>query len=121
MAPTLLQKLEDVKFGRRPPEEEYQNCDLLIVDDLGSEYITAFSTAALFALLGERLVRGKPGIVSTNFSPDELEQNYTKKLASRLCYDYAPLIFVGEDVRGAKRQALIRAQGEAPAAPAPKK
>ena len=121
MAPTLLQKLEDVKFGRRPPEEEYQNCDLLIVDDLGSEYITAFSTAALFALLGERLVRGKPGIVSTNFSPDELEQNYTKKLASRLCYDYAPLFFVGEDVRGAKRQALIRAQGEAPAAPAPKK
>lgn len=121
MAPTLLQKLEDVKFGRRPPEEEYQNCDLLIVDDLGSEYITAFSTAALFALLGERLVRGKPGIVSTNFSPDELEQNYTKKLASRLCYDYAPLFFVGEDVRGAKRQALIRAQGEAPAAPSPEK
>ena len=121
MAPTLLQKLEDVKFGRRPPEEEYQNCDLLIVDDLGSEYITAFSTAALFALLGERLVRGKPGIVSTNFSPDELEQNYTKKLASRLCYDYAPLFFVGEDVRGAKRQALIRAQGEASAAPSPEK
>ena len=100
MAPTLLQKLEDVKFGRRPPEEEYQNCDLLIVDDLGSEYITAFSTAALFALLGERLVRGKPGIVSTNFSPDELEQNYTKKLASRLCYDYAPLFSWGRMCAG---------------------
>ena len=108
MAPTLLQKLEDAKFGRSPLQEDYQNCDLLIVDDLGSEYITAFTTAALFALLGERLVRGKPGIVSTNFAPDELEQHYTKKLASRLCYDYDTLFFIGEDVRGAKRQSIIK-------------
>ncbi len=108
MAPTLLQRLEDVKFGRAEPQDEERICDLLIVDDLGSEYITAFSTAALFSLLAERLVQSRSTIVSTNFVPAELEEAYSKKLASRLCYEYETLYFVGEDVRKRDRQSKIR-------------
>ncbi|MBQ3076291.1 MAG: ATP-binding protein [Clostridia bacterium] len=111
MAPTLLQRLEDIKFGRAAADEAVQECDLLIVDDLGSEFITPFTTSALFALLGERLVRGRPGIVSTNFTHAELEEQYTKKLASRLCYDYETLIFRGSDIRGLKRREKITGLG----------
>ncbi len=79
-------------------------CDLLIVDDLGTEMTGSFTVSALYSLVNDRLLRGKPMIVSTNLNIDEIRKRYSPQIASRLEGSFQLLPFVGEDIRVRKNR-----------------
>ena len=84
--------------------KKYNDCDLLIVDDLGTEMPGQFTTAALYALVNDRLLAGKPTIISTNLNMNEICQRYSPQIASRLEGGYQLLPFVGNDIRVLKNK-----------------
>ena len=79
-------------------------CDLLIIDDLGTEMPGAFVTAAFYNLLNERLLAGKSMIISTNLNNEEIAKRYTMQVASRLRGDFKGMTFLGDDIRILKNQ-----------------
>jgi DNA replication protein DnaC len=99
----LFSKLEKNRFN--PTDEshaavsEIENADLLIIDDLGTELPGNFVTAALYTLINDRILAGKPTIISTNLNAQEIAQRYSPQIASRLRGTYRLLTFVGEDIR----------------------
>lgn len=103
----LLAAFEQEKFSADDGEKalaasrvrQLQDCDLLVIDDLGTELTTAFTVSALYTLIDGRLRRKKSTIVSTNLTPAELEERYTQQLASRLLGEYLTLFFMGSDIR----------------------
>ena len=97
----LFSKHEAVRFGRAPDIDTttYVSCDLLIIDDLGSEHITQLGVATLFSILNTRIIRCLSTILSTNFSLAELEEHYAKKVVSRILGDFEILRFEGTDIR----------------------
>ena len=99
----LFAKLERAKFNgdeeARKETEKYTVCDLLIVDDLGTEMPGQFVTAALYSLLNDRLLSGKPMVISTNLNVDEAGRRYSPQIASRLHGSFTRLTFVGDDIR----------------------
>ena len=78
-------------------------CDLLILDDLGSEMATAFVVSALYQIVNTRLMTGKKTILSTNLTPEEVGRRYGAAIRSRLEGEYQVLTFFGEDIRKLKR------------------
>lgn len=106
----LFSKLEQAKFGggedARREAEKFLECDLLIVDDLGTEMPGQFVTAALYSLVNDRLLAGKPMLISTNLNVDELGKRYSPQIASRLQGSFNRLTFVGEDIRVMKNRGL---------------
>jgi len=109
MASTLFARFEDVKFSRTDDQEEaraevrrYLECDLLIIDDLGTELVTAFTKSVLYEIVNTRLITGKKTIISTNMSQEELRSNYTEQIVSRLEGEYTVREFRGEDIRQIK-------------------
>lgn len=106
----LFQKLENHRF--RPDAQTEQDvrrlteCDLLIIDDLGTELPGNFVTAALYTLLNDRLLAGKPMVVSTNLTVDEIGQRYSPQIRSRLQGSFQLLPFVGQDIRVLKNRGL---------------
>ncbi len=104
----LFSKLEQAKFN--PSEEsrreaaKFTDCDLLIIDDLGTEMPGQFVTAALYTLLNDRILEGKPMVISTNLNVDEMSRRYTPQIASRLHGSFQRLTFVGEDIRVLKNR-----------------
>ena len=107
-APHLFSKLEKDRFN--PSEETHAeaqrlaNCDLLILDDLGTELPGNFVTAALYALVNDRLLAGKPMVISTNLNVDEIARRYSPQIGSRLQGAFQRLTFVGEDIRVLKNR-----------------
>ena len=104
----LFSKLEKHRFH---PDEEtaldmkrLQECDLLIIDDLGTELPGQFVTAALYSLLNDRLLAGKPMVVSTNLNLAEVGQRYSPQIRSRLEGSFRLLPFVGQDIRVLKNR-----------------
>lgn len=99
----LFSKMERAKFNgdedARKDTEKYTACDLLIVDDLGTEMGGQFTTSALYALINDRILCGKPTIISTNLTSDELEKRYSPAIASRLRGNFRRIPFIGEDIR----------------------
>ena len=99
----LFGKLEQAKFA--PSEEsrreaaKFMECDLLIIDDLGTEMPGQFVTAALYSLLNDRILEGKPMVISTNLNVDEMARRYSPQIASRLHGGFTRLTFVGSDIR----------------------
>ena len=81
-------------------------CDLLIIDDLGTEMPGQFVTAALYSLLNDRLRADKPMVISTNLNVEEMSRRYSPQIASRLHGDFQRLTFVGEDIRILKNRGL---------------
>lgn len=81
-----------------------QSCDLLILDDLGTEMITEFTKSALYTLINIRLLTRKKTIISTNLAPDDLARVYTPQIASRLLGEYQDLPFVGTDIRRLRKE-----------------
>ena len=79
------------------------NADLLILDDLGSEFQTNFNESALYNILNSRINRGLPTIISSNLSGKDLQQKYNDRIVSRLLSVYKLLLFVGQDIRQLKR------------------
>lgn len=80
------------------------NCDLLILDDLGTEMTTAFVQSAFYQIVNTRLIEGRSTIISTNLSMAEIGQRYLQQAASRVEGEYQILIFFGEDIRLLKKE-----------------
>jgi DNA replication protein DnaC len=100
-AQNILSKLERVRFGRENDEgitNQYMDCDLLIIDDLGAEFKTSFTEAAIFNLINTRLISKKPMIISTN-NYEDLNELYSERIVSRLTCDFVTLFLFGEDIR----------------------
>ena len=100
--------LEKERFDREPPEEGDTNtqlteCDLLILDDLGTEFPSAYVNAALYNIINSRMLAERPTIISTNLTLKELESRYSERFASRIAGYYGKLEFLGNDVRVQKR------------------
>ena len=103
----MMDFLEGEKFSRDSQAREkflgatdtYLECDLLILDDLGTEFITKLTISALYELINTRLINNRKTIVSSNLSVNELRDRYTEQIASRLDGEYQVLTFRGEDIR----------------------
>ena len=80
------------------------NCDLLIVDDLGTEMTTSFVQSALYQIVNGRLMAGKNTIISTNLNPSEIGRRYSEQILSRIEGEYQVLLFFGEDIRRLKKE-----------------
>lgn len=80
-------------------------CDLLIIDDLGTELNNSFVSSQLFLCMNERLLRKKATIISTNLSLGQLSQSYSERILSRIMESYQILNIYGKDIR------LIKALG----------
>ncbi len=107
----LFSTLERAKFSgdedARRESEKYVVCDLLIIDDLGTEMGGQFTTSALYTLINDRILAGKPTIVSTNLTNEDLEKRYSPAIASRLRGNYRRIAFIGEDIRLKKNRGLL--------------
>jgi len=85
----------------------YAECDLLIIDDLGTELPGNFVTAALYNLVNDRLLARKPMVISTNLTVDEIRSRYSAQIASRLQGSFTGLTFFGEDIRVLKSRGVL--------------
>lgn len=111
-AGAALGAFETAKFQRLSPEgeqaaarvEQYLGCDLMILDDLGTEMISPYSVSALYMLINTRLTRGKTTIISTNCSDAELRRSYTPQILSRIEGEYQALPFAGRDIRQVRKE-----------------
>ncbi len=79
-------------------------CDLLILDDLGTEMVTDFTRSALYELVNSRLTGHRRTVISTNLSSAQMARLYTPQLMSRLEGEYQTLTFVGSDIRLLKKE-----------------
>ena len=99
----LFGNLEQARFNptedSRREAEKYTSCDLLILDDLGTEMPGQFVTSALYSLLNDRILGGKAMVISTNLNVEEMSRRYSPQIASRLHGGFTRLTFVGEDIR----------------------
>ena len=105
----LLHRIEREHFGRSEgnTEDILLECDLLILDDVGTEFSSSFYTSALYNIINGRLMAEKPTIISTNLSEKELKDRYGEQIASRVTGLFEPLACVGKDIRQQKlRQSL---------------
>lgn len=108
---SLFDKLQKARFT--PNEETVSqadrlgNCDLLIVDDLGTEMPGQFVTAALYGLLNQRLISGKPMIITTNLTVEETSNRYSPQISSRLYGEFKRLTFLGTDIRVLKNGGMM--------------
>ena len=106
----IFARFEAQKFGRDDSENadtavsRALGCDLLILDDLGTELMTSFVHSAMYQIVNMRLITGKKTVISTNLSPDELGRRYGAPVLSRLQGEYQMLLFFGEDIRRQKRK-----------------
>lgn len=109
-APRMFSKLEKNRFspdeGSRAEAARLESCELLIIDDLGTEMPGTFVTAALYSLVNERLLSGRSMIISTNLNIDEIARRYSPQIASRLQGSFKMLPFVGEDIRVLKNKGI---------------
>lgn len=106
----VFQLFENQKFGREEDSADVERvlcCDLLILDDLGTELTTAFVQSALYQIVGTRLLEKRSTILSTNLMPGEIARRYSAQVASRIEGEYQLLAFVGEDVRKLKKARQI--------------
>ncbi len=100
--------IEKEHFGRSSNTETDTlqlliSTDLLVLDDLGSEFQTSFSESTLYNILNSRINLGLPTIISSNLSGNDLQQKYNDRIVSRLLSVYKLLLFVGQDIRQQKR------------------
>lgn len=105
-AQNLLNRLENEKFGRSGQDGDTLSllleCDLLILDDLGAEFSTAFTLSAIYNIINSRMLTSLPTIISTNLEPGELDKKYDQRIASRILGSFTPVYFCGRDIRQLK-------------------
>lgn len=110
----IFQRFETQKFGREEGDEASSdvdrvlNCDLLILDDLGTEMTTAFVQSALYQIINGRLMEKKATILNTNLKLEEISRRYSAQIASRIEGEYQVLPFFGQDIRKLKKERGIR-------------
>ncbi len=104
----VFKDFETEKFGQQQEENQgltrkYMDCDLLIVDDLGTEMTTQFVISALYQIVNGRMMNNQATIISTNLQPEVLGERYSPQIGSRITGGYRYLKFVGEDIRRRKK------------------
>lgn len=99
----LFRQAEGEKFSREGSRydtlDSLLECDLLILDDLGAEFVTGFTASTLYNIINTRINHHKSTIISTNLSLKELNNQYADRVVSRLIGSYAVLWFQGQDIR----------------------
>ena len=98
--PDLVRAFETERFRDEGKTSKYYECDLLIIDDLGSEPQTAFATSCLYNILNSRLVADRSMLISTNLDAKKLRLRYDDRSTSRLVGEFIPVLFAGRDIRG---------------------
>lgn len=99
-AEKMFRLFDDEKFGRKTSQtDSIYDCDLLIIDDLGTETESKFNSSYLLELINERVMKNKKIIISTNLNFNGIEKKYTKRLTSRITESFMLLYFYGDDIR----------------------
>lgn len=103
---TLAEQTFDTQNADAVPEayQHILDCDLLIIDDLGTELANSFSTSQLFLCMNERFLRKKSTMISTNLSLEKISETYSERTFSRLSGNYKVVKLIGEDIRMKKRR-----------------
>ncbi len=105
----LFEIFEKNTFHRKSDEDivaAHQNifeCDLLIIDDLGTEMPNSFTTSQLFLCINERILRKKSTIISTNLSLNQVAETYSERIFSRISSSYHIIKLFGDDIRIQKK------------------
>ncbi|MFZ5353952.1 MAG: ATP-binding protein [Bacillota bacterium] len=105
LCPDLIDHIRKYKFDFDNEEQNSQllndiyNCDLLIIDDLGTELTTQFSGLAIYNILNRRIGNNKKLIISTNLDIDEIVKIYSDRITSRIFGSFDTFEFIGEDIR----------------------
>lgn len=105
--PRVLSAIEREHFTKgseRATLTRLEQCDLLIIDDLGTEFGTQFNNVTVYNLLNNRILCQKPTIVNTNLSTGELKSRYTERFVSRLIGEEIFFEFIGKDIRLEKKR-----------------
>ncbi len=101
----LIDALSGSSFSGKSSESLYStgqdlyNCDLLVIDDLGTEYTNAYVVSQLFSCINERLLRKKSTLISTNLSLEDLRNKYSERIFSRITSNYDMYKITGPDIR----------------------
>ena len=111
-ASSALEAFETKKFSRDAQTaenaavkvERMLDCELMILDDLGTEMPTPMSVSALYTLINTRLVNGRKTVISTNLTDAELSKRYNPQICSRLEGEFTKLPFFGSDIRLTKKE-----------------
>ena len=101
----MIGDFEAVRFGRdyeSHRDERYFDCDLLIIDDLGTDVNNQFTASVIYNVLTSRINSKKSTIINTNLSHNELRGRYADRITSRLFGEFRPLLFTGRDIRRQK-------------------
>ena len=106
-AVSMISDFENRRFGNGQIEEQnsvsrYTDCDLLIIDDLGTEVSNQFTVSCIYNVINTRLNKKLPTILSTNLTPADFRQKYWDRITSRVLGEYLILLFCGVDVRAQK-------------------
>lgn len=106
----MISDFEFRRFGNGVAQSDgdntarYTECDLLIIDDLGTEVVNQFTLSCLYHVLNTRLNLGKPTLISTNLTSAELRKTYSDRITSRLMGEFTLVPFYGTDIRKQKLQ-----------------
>lgn len=105
-AQNICDDLQSEQFGRGDEayysKKQVLDCDLLILDDLGTEVSNQYSQATLYNIINTRILSKKPTVISTNFSLKKLEQRYDQRITSRINGEYITFNIFGNDIRNMK-------------------
>lgn len=105
----LFKTFHDEQFNRNEDEEytsfydDVLSVDLLIIDDLGTEFNTSLVSSQFFNIINERMVTFRPTIISTNLTPDRIKEQYSDRVLSRMTDEFEFLTLRGEDIRIQKK------------------
>lgn len=116
-APSLFELFEKNTFRKDGDEADFSaelndlnvsysnlfDCDLLIIDDLGTEFSNSFTNAKFFNLINQRLIMGLPTLISTNHDMMQLNKKYSERLTSRISGEFSLIQLMGDDIRSKKR------------------
>lgn len=106
-AVTMISDFENRRFGTGMSEDggsvnRYTDCELLIIDDLGTEVVNQFTVSCIYNVINTRLSKKLSTIISTNLMPAEFRQKYWDRITSRVLGEYQVLLFSGNDIRAQK-------------------
>lgn len=106
--PNIVSKLEREYFKKENSGDFTQDhlisCDLLILDDLGTEFLNKFSNSSIYNIINSRIMANRSTIISTNLNMKDLEKVYSDRLVSRFMENYVKLNFLGKDIRQIKNK-----------------
>jgi DNA replication protein DnaC len=103
--PDLIDSMRKYKFdfdneeNNMPYLHEIYNCDLLIMDDLGTELSTQFSNQVIYNILNKRIISSKKMVISTNLSLPDFQSTYSERIVSRIIGNFEACKFMGKDIR----------------------